>query len=132
MLFTLVNGQVMKTANAPDNLIPGAKPMPTELAKRLMPDEGGDVKLSKKQKKAMLGDLREVNKLLRKIREKKGKVNFRLIGRREDLCVVGVCDASYHIDHNSLGGEVIMVEKKKTKDVSPIYWKSGVIRKVCM
>merc|ERR1719430_305739 len=53
VLFTLVNGQVMKTANAPDNLIPGAKPMPTELAKRLMPDEGGDVKLSKKQKKKM-------------------------------------------------------------------------------
>ena len=28
VLFTLVNGQVLKTANAPDNLIPGAKPMP--------------------------------------------------------------------------------------------------------
>ena len=41
----------MKTANAPDNLIPGAKPMPTELAKRLMPEEGGEAKLSKKQKK---------------------------------------------------------------------------------
>lgn len=46
-------GQVMKTANAPDNLIPGAKPMPTELAKRLMPEEGGEAKLSKKQKKKM-------------------------------------------------------------------------------
>merc|ERR1719385_648583 len=43
----------MKTANAPDNLIPGAKPMPTELAKRLMPEEGGEAKLSKKQKKKM-------------------------------------------------------------------------------
>merc|ERR1719220_1264727 len=59
VLFTLVNGQVMKTANAPDNLIPGAKPMPTELAKRLMPDEGGDVKLSKKQKKKMASKGRE-------------------------------------------------------------------------
>jgi len=53
VLFTLVNGQVMKTANAPDNLIPGAKPMPQELAKRLMPEEGGDAKLSKKQKKRL-------------------------------------------------------------------------------
>ena len=69
VLFTLVNGQVgiligigfevliwwqvMKTANAPDNLIPGAKPMPTELAKRLMPEEGGEAKLSKKQKKKL-------------------------------------------------------------------------------
>merc|ERR1719273_2808157 len=52
VLFTLVNGQVMKTANAPDNLIPGAKPMPQELAKRLMPEEGG-TKLSKKQKKRL-------------------------------------------------------------------------------
>ena len=59
VLFTLVNGQVMKTANAPDNLIPGAKPMPTELAKRLMPEEGGEAKLSKKQKKKMASKGRE-------------------------------------------------------------------------
>lgn len=53
VLFTLVNGQVMKTPNAPDNLIPGAKLMPQELAKRLLPEDTGESKLSKKQKKKL-------------------------------------------------------------------------------
>jgi len=51
VLFTLVNGQVMKTADAPDNLIPSAKPLPKELAKRLLPEEAPA--LSKKQRKKL-------------------------------------------------------------------------------
>jgi len=51
VLFTLVNGQVMKTADAPDNLIPSAKPLPKDLAKRLLPEE--TPALSKKQKKKL-------------------------------------------------------------------------------
>ena len=44
---------------------------------------------------------------------------------------MGICNASYHHDDNSVGGELLMLGKKKTDAVSPIYWKSGVIRKVC-
>ena len=44
---------------------------------------------------------------------------------------MGVYDASYHCDDNSVGRELIMLENKKTDAASPIYWKSGVIRKVC-
>jgi len=51
VLFTLVNGQVMKTPSAPDNLIPSAVPMPKDLAKQILPDE--EPKLSKKQKKKL-------------------------------------------------------------------------------
>merc|ERR1712083_109753 len=51
VLFTLVNGQVMKTPSAPDNLIPSAVPMPKDLAKQILPEE--ESKLSKKQKKKM-------------------------------------------------------------------------------
>ena len=42
-----------------------------------------------------------------------------------------MCDAFYHHDDNSVGGEMIMLGNKKTGDVLPIYRKSGVIRKVC-
>jgi hypothetical protein len=42
VLFTLVNGQVMKTANAPDNLIPGAKPMPQVCSSVLHPGESSN------------------------------------------------------------------------------------------
>jgi len=51
VLFTLVNGQVMKTPSAPDNLIPSAVPMPKDLVKQILPEE--ESKLSKKQKKKM-------------------------------------------------------------------------------
>merc|ERR1719510_1452034 len=39
VLFTLVNGQVMKTSSAPDNLIPSAVPMPRDLEKRILPED---------------------------------------------------------------------------------------------
>ena len=31
----------------------------------------------------------------------------------------------------TVGREMIMLGNKKTENASPIYWKSGVIRKVC-
>merc|ERR1719282_555660 len=50
VLFTLVNGQVLKTPSAPDNLIPSAVPMSKELQKKIIPEEEN---LSKKQRKKL-------------------------------------------------------------------------------
>merc|ERR1712098_198142 len=50
VLFTLVNGQVLKTPSAPDNLIPSAVPMSKELQKKIIPEEE---KMSKKQRKKL-------------------------------------------------------------------------------
>ena len=72
-----------------------------------------------------------MNRVLKRVHEKESRVMFKRLGKKEDLCVVGVCDASYHHGDNSVGGEMIMLGNKKTDVVSPIYWKSGVIRKVC-
>ena len=52
--------------------------------------------LAKKQKQAVLKDLRSVNRILKKVREKESKVVFRKIGDKEELCVFGVSDASYY------------------------------------
>ena len=79
------------------------------------------LELAKKQKNATLKDLREVNKILKKIHEKKCKVMFKKLGTKEELCIVGVCDASYKNDDRSVEGEIIMLANKKTMDVSPIY-----------
>ena len=57
VLFTLVNGQVMKTPSAPDNLIPSAVPLPKDLAKKILPEDMQDSKLSKKQKKKLKSKL---------------------------------------------------------------------------
>lgn len=87
--------------------------------------------LAKKQKKATLKDLRAVNRVLKRVQEKEIKVVFKIIGKKEDLCVVGVCDASYHYDNRWVAGEIIMLGNKNDERAAPIYWKSRVIRKVC-
>merc|ERR1711984_14279 len=88
--------------------------------------------LAKKQKKATLKDLRDINRILTIVRSKKNRVVFRKIGEKEDLCLIGVTDAAYNQTDNAVSGIIIMIGNRKTKAVSPIYWKSGVIRKVCL
>ena len=88
--------------------------------------------LAKKQKKATLKDLRDINRILTIVRSKKSKIIFRKIGEKEDLCLIGITDASYSTTDNAVSGIIILIGNRKTKAVLPIYWKSGVIRKVCL
>ena len=39
---------------------------------------------------------------------------------------------NYHQDENAVSGEMILLGNKKNMAASPIYWKAGVIRKVCL
>ena len=89
------------------------------------------LELAKKQKNAVLKDLRSVNRILKKVQEKECQVFFRKVGVKNDLCVIGIGDALYHNDDNSVSGEIILLGNKRTVTVSPMYWKSGIIRKVC-
>ena len=54
------------------------------------------------------------------------------IGDKKHLCVFGVSDASYHQDENAVSGEIIFLGNTGTMAASPMYWKSGVIMKVCL
>ena len=90
------------------------------------------LELAKKQKKATLKDLKEVNNILKKFHEKESRVMFKKLGAKEDLCITGVTDASYRNDDRSVAEENIMLVNKKMMDVSPTYWKSEVIKRVCM
>merc|ERR1712030_168749 len=58
--------------------------------------------LAKKQKQATLKDLRDVNRILMKVREKESKVVFRKTGEKEDLDLLSVTDASYYITENAV------------------------------
>ena len=51
------------------------------------------LELAKKQKKATLKDLKEVNNVLKKVHEKESRVMFKKLGKKEDLCITGVTDA---------------------------------------
>ena len=87
--------------------------------------------LAKKQKKATLKDLRDVNRILKKVSEKESKVIFGKITGKDDLCVVGISDASYNQEGHSVAGEMILLGSKNTEVAAPMYWKSGIIRKIC-
>ena len=58
-------------------------------------------------------------------------MNFTVVGKREDLVIHAVGDASYKCDAPSVGGNVMMLGNRNTNTVSPIYWKSKQIPKVC-
>ena len=88
--------------------------------------------LAKKQKSATLKDLRSINRILQKVREKDSKIVFKKIGEKGSLCVIGISDASYHQDENAVSGEMILLGNTKMVAASPMFWKSGVIRKVCL
>ena len=70
--------------------------------------------MAKRQKRAVIKDLREVNRVIKKVREKESKVFFSRLGKIEDLCVMGVSDASYHHDDRSVAGEMIMLGDRRT------------------
>ena len=48
------------------------------------------VNLAKSLKKAGLGDLREVNKVMKKVNEKESRVLIKRIGDKKDLCLIDV------------------------------------------
>ena len=88
--------------------------------------------MAKRQKKTVIKYLREVNRVLKKVRDKESKVVFTKIGEKEELCVMGVRDASYHHHDRSVAREMIMLGNQRTGKAAPMYWRSGVIRKVCV
>ena len=79
---------------------------------------------ARKQKTAVLKDLRNINR----IGEKESKVVF---GKKEEMCVIGISDASYHQENPTVAGTIIMLGNVKTKKAAPIYWKSGIVNRVC-
>ena len=67
--------------------------------------------LAKRQKNAVLKDLRALNREVKKICERDCRVMFMKIGEKEDLCVHGISDASFHTEQNSVCGEMILLER---------------------
>ena len=89
------------------------------------------LKMARKSGKATVGDLMNVNSVVKRIKQKKNEVKFTKIGRKEDLVVTGVGDASYKIDEKAIGGNIVMLRDRKSESVMPLFWKSKSIQKVC-
>ena len=102
------------------------------LAANTRPDLAIDaLEMSKKNANATLRDLKKVNKVLSRVKDKPCRVEFKRVGDIDDLMLLGVTDASHINDGLSTGGTVIMMGNKKDKTVVPISWKSKTIKRVC-
>ena len=87
--------------------------------------------LSKSGSKATIGDLKKLNRVIKKVKSRQSKVKFAKIGNKQDLVLHAVGDASFKCDGPSVGGQLIMLGNKYTNKVSPLFWKSRQIKNVC-
>ena len=62
---------------------------------------------------------------------RRSMVKFPRIGQKEDLVIYAVGDASYKLEGLSIGGSLVMLGNKYNDNVSPLFWKSKQIQKVC-
>ena len=76
-------------------------------------------------------DLRDINRIVEKIGEKQSKIVFGKFARKQDMCVIGISDASYHQENLTIAGAMIMIGNVNNKRTVPVYWKSGVVNRVC-
>ena len=87
--------------------------------------------LSKKSHNATLSDLKYVNKVLKKMRERSNEVVYSRVGDKEELVVRSMSDASYLKVKESVGGSLAMLSNKNNNKTVPLYWKSKRITKIC-
>ena len=68
--------------------------------------------LAKKNNSATIADLRNVNKIVGKIKKEENKVIYGRVADKEKLQVIGMVDASYKSDEKSIGGMLIVLLMK--------------------
>ena len=82
------------------------------------------LQLAKKNNSATIADLRNVNKVVEKVKKEKNKVVYSKVGEKEKLQLVGIVDASYKNDEKSVGGMMLLIADEKMIKTSPVMWKS--------
>merc|ERR1712002_83521 len=80
--------------------------------------------LAKKNNNATISDIRNVNRLVGKVKNEENKVIYGKIGGRETLQVVGIVDASFKNDDKSIGGMMIVLANEDLTKASPLMWKA--------
>ena len=99
------------------------------LAENVRPDLSFTaLNMSKKGVSAVMSDLKQVNHSIRKAKERPSKIVFKnIVDSKEDLEVIGVGDASYKWDDKSVGGNIVLLSNKTSKQMMPVFWKSKQI-----
>merc|ERR1712177_192543 len=90
------------------------------------------IELSKKNNSATIADLRNINRIVEKVKKEKNKIIYKKLGNREDLQIIGIVDASYKVDKRSIAGMMIALTNKDMTKVSPLMWKTKQIARICL
>jgi hypothetical protein len=83
--------------------------------------------MSRMNSGAFIRDLKKINVVIDKIRAKPNRVEYIKIGKKEDLVIQGLTDASYKPDERSISGQIVALGNKNNHKVSPLFWKSKQI-----
>ena len=59
---------------------------------------------ARNQKNATLKDLRNINRILEKVSDKKNVLVFGRVTNKDDMCVIGMSNACYHQEESSVVG----------------------------
>ena len=74
---------------------------------------------------------RYLNTILKKVRHKKSRICFLKLGRKDDLKMIGISDASYKFNDKSVCGVFFFLANDRMTLASPLFWKSKQIKRVC-
>ena len=86
--------------------------------------------ISKKNNSATIADLRNVSRVIKKVKERPSMIIFSRIGDKEDIIVLGMGDASFKVDKKAVGGINLFLSNTALTCAVPIYWKSKTISRV--
>ena len=69
--------------------------------------------MSQKSINPTIADLRDINNVLKNVKERDGHLRFGKIGEREELIVVGIRDASFKTEEKAVGGVFLFLSNKE-------------------
>ena len=88
--------------------------------------------MSRKVKNATLKDLKNINKFITKqVLGRENKIMLKHVGSKDELIICATSDAAFYQTQQSIQGEILMLANKKNDKVSPLFWKSKAIARVC-
>ena len=87
--------------------------------------------MSKRNNSAKIFDLRNITRVLNKVKERPSKLKFSRIGPKDDLIIIGIGDASFKSEEKAVGGILLFLSNSTMAKAVPIYWKSKTISRVC-
>ena len=71
------------------------------------------LQLGKKNNSVTIADLRNINKVVEKIKNGDNKVVYSKVEEKERLQLIGIVDASYKSDEKSVGGMLLIIADEK-------------------